>query len=82
MEEPFWIRFAGQANTIKIIRNPRGQYCLEHKEGYKRRMRGERGAEFARSPDEFDAVTMCAAKGRVANVTKLASGSATKLERF
>lgn len=82
MPEPFWLRFAGQANTIKIIRNPRGQYCLEDKASYKRRMRGERGAEFARSPDEFDSWSMCAAKGRKTNVAKLASGSATKLQRF
>lgn len=82
MEEPFWIRFAGQANTIKITRNARGQYCLEDKATYKARMRQERGAEFARSPDEFDSGVMCNAEGRVHNTTKLASGSATKLRRF
>ena len=70
MPEPFWVRFAGQANTIKIIRNPRGQYCLESKEPYKRRMRGERGAEFARSPDEFDSVVMCASKSRTPDPPK------------
>ena len=82
MPEDYWISFAGQANTIKIKRNPRGQYILEDKATYKRRMRGERGKEFARSPDEFDAAVMCSCERHAHNKVKLAGGSSTKLQRF
>jgi hypothetical protein len=62
LPEPFWVRLAGQANSIRIVRNPRGQYCLEAKDAYKRRVAQERGPEFAHSPDEFDSAVMCNAE--------------------
>lgn len=64
MPEDFWLRFAGQANTIKLVRNSLGQYVLENKDAYKRRMSEVRGKEFARSPDEFDSVCYCNAPDR------------------
>jgi len=61
LPESWWIRFAAQANSIRISRNPRGQYELESKAAYKSRMSEERGPEFARSPDELDSAVMCCA---------------------